>query len=147
APLGDRLSGQGASAARGQAVMMRALVKHLAVAALAVLIAGPAGATTIERVVSPGGIEAWLVREPSVPLIAINFSFVGGANEDPADKPGIAAMVADLLDEGAGDLDAKRYHERLEEHAIEITFAAGRDHFNGTMRTMREHRDLAFDML
>ena len=84
--------------------MMRALVKHLAVAALGVLIAGPAGATTIERVVSPGGIEAWLVREPSVPLIAINFGFVGGANEDPADKPGVAAMVADLLDEGAGTL-------------------------------------------
>ena len=30
-------------------------------------------ATTIERVVSPGGIEAWLVREPSLPLVALEF--------------------------------------------------------------------------
>ena len=64
---------------------------------------------TIERVVSPGGIEAWLVREPSVPLIAVDFAFRGGANQDPADKPGVANMVAALLDEGAGELDAKAF--------------------------------------
>ena len=37
--------------------------------------AAPAPATTIERVVSPGGIEAWLVHEPAVPLIAVDFRF------------------------------------------------------------------------
>ena len=69
----------------------------------------PRSATKIERVVSPGGIEAWLVREPAVPLIAIDFAFRGGANQDPADKPGVANMVAALLDEGAGELDAKAF--------------------------------------
>ena len=39
----------------------------------------PALATTIERVTSPGGIEAWLVREPSLPLIAMEFAFHGGS--------------------------------------------------------------------
>ena len=46
--------------------------------------------TTMERVVSPKGITAWLVREPSVPLIAIEFAFRGGATQDPVDKPGVA---------------------------------------------------------
>ncbi len=32
--------------------------------ALLALAAAPAGATSIERVISPGGIEAWLVRQP-----------------------------------------------------------------------------------
>ncbi len=49
----------------------------------------PAQATKIERVVSPGGIEAWLVRDPTVPLIAMDFAFLGGANQDPEDKPGV----------------------------------------------------------
>jgi len=40
-----------------------------------------AQATTIQRVVSPGGIEAWLVQDASVPLIALDFSFRGGANQ------------------------------------------------------------------
>ncbi len=119
----------------------------VALAALFVLAAGPAAATPIERVVSPGGIEAWLVREPAVPLIALDFAFLGGANEDPADKPGLAHMVASLIDEGAGDLDSNAFHERLEQHAIELGFSAGRDHFRGSLRTLSVNRDLGFDLL
>jgi zinc protease len=89
--------------------------------------AAPALATTIERVVSPGGIEAWLVREPAVPLIAVDFAFVGGAVQDPAGKAGTANLVASLLDEGAGDLDSKAFHDRLERKAIELGFQADRD--------------------
>ena len=86
------------------------LLPALAVAVLA--LATPAQATNIERVVSPGGIEAWLVREPAVPVIAMDFAFRGGANQDPADKPGVANMAASLLDDGAGDLDAKAFHQK-----------------------------------
>jgi zinc protease len=119
----------------------------LLAAALLALAAGPAAATTIERVVSPGGIEAWLVRQPSVPLVALDFAMVGGANEDPADKAGLAHLVASTIDEGAGDLDADAYHKRLEDNAIELSFSATRDHFRGSLRTLTANRDLAFDTL
>jgi zinc protease len=121
--------------------------RALLAATLLGLPAGPAAATTIERVVSPGGIEAWLVRQPSVPLVALDFAMVGGANEDPADKAGLAHMVASLIDEGAGDLDADAYHKRLEDNAIELSFSANRDHFRGSLRTLTANRDLAFDTL
>lgn len=121
--------------------------RALAVAILSAPLAWPAAATTIERVVSPSGIEAWLVREPSVPLIAMNFAFRGGASQDPADKPGLATMAAGLLDEGAGDLDSRTFHERLEAKAIELGFTAGRDHFGGSVRTLTENKDEAFDLL
>jgi hypothetical protein len=68
------------------------------------LAAAPARAVPIERVISPGGIEAWLVRQETLPLISVEFAFAGGASQDPADKPGVANMVGSLLDEGAGDL-------------------------------------------
>jgi zinc protease len=106
-----------------------------------------ASATRIERVISPGGIEAWLVQEKTVPLIAIDFAFRGGAIQDPADKPGVASMVAALLDEGAGELDAKTFHERLEAKAIQLGFSSGRDHFRGSLRTLGEHRTEAFELL
>ena len=59
-------------------------ISHRIAAAIAPLLAlampaAPASATTIERVVSASGIEAWLVREPAVPLVAIDFAFDGGA--------------------------------------------------------------------
>jgi zinc protease len=121
---------------------------RLAIAfALLVSLTSLASATKIERVISPGGIEAWLVQEKTVPLIAIDFAFRGGAIQDPADKPGVASMVAALLDEGAGELDAKTFHERLEAKAIQLGFSSGRDHFRGSLRTLGEHRAEAFELL
>jgi zinc protease len=128
--------------------LRRTLVPIAAVIALALPFASSAFASTkIERVVSPSGIEVWLVREPAVPLVSLNFSFRGGANQDPADKPGVATMISGLLDEGAGDLDANAYHERLENKAIELGFEADRDHFSGSLRTLVENVDEATDLL
>ena len=87
-------------------------------ACLLVAAAAPAAATKIDRVVSPAGIEIWLVQAPTVPLIAMDFAFRGGSSQDPADKPGLASMVAGLIDEGSGDLASKTFHERAESKAI-----------------------------
>jgi zinc protease len=125
----------------------QAAARALLAATLIVPLAWPAAATNIERVVSPSGIEVWLVREPSVPLVAMDFAFRGGSSQDPADKPGLASMTAGLLDEGAGDLDSRAFHERLEAKAIELGFTAGRDHFGGSVRTLSENTDEAFDLL
>ena len=120
-----------------------------AIGLVAALIAGTgtASAMTIEKIVSPSGIEAWLVREKAVPLVTLNYAFHGGASQDEADKAGTAHLAADMLDEGAGDIDSKTFHERLENHAIEMTFQVGRDYLHGSLRALNEHRDEAFDLL
>ena len=41
-----------------------------------------ASAMTIEKIVSPSGIEAWLVHENAVPLVTLNYAFHGGASQD-----------------------------------------------------------------
>jgi zinc protease len=124
----------------------RALIALLACAAVSVA-APAAGATSIERIVSPGGIEAWLVSDRTLPLVAVEFAFVGGADQDPLDKPGIANMATSLLDEGAGSLDANAFHDWLERKAIELSFRTGRDYLRGSLRTLSENRDDAFDAL
>lgn len=120
----------------------------LTVALLALgFAAAPARATTIERVVSPGGIKAWLVHETSVPLVTVEFAFDGGAAQDPAGKAGTANLMASLLDEGAGAFDANAFQERLDRKAVQLSFHAGRDYIRGTLRTLAENRDEAFDDL
>ena len=118
--------------------------------ALAVVVAAfpvSASATKIERIVSPRGIMAWLVQEPSVPLIAFDFAFKGGATQDPPEKPGVAAMATALLDEGAGDIESKAFHEGLEANAIEMSFTATRDYVSGSLRTLSENQKEAFEFL
>ena len=124
-------------------VLWRAGIAVLALAGFA----APALATTIERVVSPGGIEAWLVHETAVPLVTVDFAFSGGSAQDPADKAGTANLMASLLDEGAGAFDDKAFQERLDRKAVQLSFSADRDHIRGSLRTLSENRDEAFDDL
>jgi zinc protease len=127
---------------------MTRFLAALSLSAFAVVATLPAAsAMNIEKIVSPAGIEAWLVREQAVPLVSLNYSFHGGSTQDPAGKAGTANLAADLLDEGAGDLDGQTYHERLENHAIELSFQVGRDEFHGSLRSLNEHREEAFDLL
>ncbi len=114
---------------------------------LFVATALPAGATTIQKVVGSGGIEAWLVEEHSVPVIAVDFAFRGGTSQDPDDKAGLANLLSALLDEGAGDLDSTAFQQALEESSVSLSFQAGRDAFYGEMKTLTTNRDEAFRLL
>ena len=104
-------------------------------------------AAKIQHLVSPGGIEAWFVQDSTVPLIAMEYAFGGGATQDPADKPGVGNLVADLLDEGSGDLNSETFHERLDRRAIELSFSATRDYFRGSLRMLKDNKDEAYDLL
>lgn len=126
---------------------VRAALASAVTAAVFTTAVPPALALKIEVIKSPGGIEAWLVREPSVPLVAIDFAFRGGTSQDPVDKPGVANMVSALLDEGAGKYDSRAFHQALDERAVEFRFTAGRDHFRGSLRVLKEHRGEAFELL
>lgn len=131
--------------------MTDAIVPALAVATVATVAATaavrPASAIEIEKVVSPGGIEAWLVSESAVPLVSVQFAFDGGAAQDPPDRPGVANLISVLLDEGAGDIDSAAFQEKLESLAIEMSFDAGRDTFYGAMQTLTENLDEAANLL
>lgn len=115
---------------------------------LLMLAASPShAAAKIQRLVSPGGIEAWFVQDATVPLIAMEYAFAGGATQDPQGKPGVGNLVASLLDEGSGDLDSKTFHERLERRAIELSFSSTRDYFRGSLRMLKDNKDEAFGLL
>jgi zinc protease len=116
--------------------------------ALAPFTATPSrAAAKIQHLVSPGGIEAWFVQDATVPLIAMEYAFAGGASQDPPGKPGVGSLVGDLLDEGSGDLNSKTFHERLERRAIELSFSSSRDYFRGSLRMLKDTKDEAFDLL
>src|ERR1019366_1024512 len=159
--FGDRLSDQGRHAeTRGEALVTypkttspKTRARRIAFVVAACLAMAPLASTPshaaakIQHLISPGGIEAWFVQDATVPLIAMEYAFGGGATQDPADKPGVGNLVASLIDEGSGDLDSKTFHERLDRRAIELSFSSTRDYFRGSLRMLKDNRDEAFDLL
>lgn len=119
----------------------------LALVGLALAWPHAALAINIEKVTSPGGLTAWLVREHSVPVISFSFAFRAGAAMDPKGKEGLAEMVSSTLDEGAGDLESQAFQGRLEDISASLRFSAGYDRFRGSLRTLSKNRDEAFRLL
>jgi zinc protease len=107
----------------------------------------PSRASTVQKVVSKGGVEAWLVEDYAIPLIALEFAFKGGAAQDPIGKPGAATVLSGLLDEGAGAYDSEGFHRALDEYAIEMSFSADRDILTGRMQSLSRNSARAFALL
>lgn len=105
------------------------------------------GKIDIQRVVSPLGIEAWLVEEHSIPIIAVNLGFEGGAWLDEPGKEGTSQLLAILLNEGAGDLTSEAFQQIMDEQSIGLYFSASRENLTGSLSTLSANKDRAFDLL
>jgi len=59
------------------------------------------------------GLGIWTVHHPQVPVVSLMLLVRRGAAADPPAREGLAAITADMLDEGSGDRSAIEIHEAL----------------------------------
>jgi len=117
--------------------VLRSVARRLMAAILCMLAwHGFASAAEVQQVRSPGGIAAWLVQEPSLPIIAIRFAFDGGSSQELAGKEGVAGLLAAMLDQGAGHLSGAAYQKQMEKLAARISFDSDRDAFFGNFESL-----------
>lgn len=109
---------------------------------------GSGWSVPVQVVTSPGGITAWLIEDRSVPVVALNFAFLdAGSAADPPGREGLASLAAGLLTQGAGELGATEFADRLREDATSISFSAGRETVGGSMRALAANLDEAAGLL
>ncbi len=114
---------------------------------LAALLAGigfvaPAQAQVeIQSVTSAGGIEAWLVEDTSIPFVAIDLWFAGGASIDDPETRGAVYLMTALLEEGAGDRNATEFAETLEGLAASFSQDIYRDEVVISIQMLSQNRD------
>lgn len=107
----------------------------------------PAAAMNIQKIKSPGGIEAWLVEEHGVPLLSLRYAFDGGSSQDPVGKEGLANFITAMMDEGAGDIKSEDYQERMEDIAMRMSYDDSKDSLYGSFETLTKNRDKAVELL
>ena len=111
-------------------------------ALLVLILALPARAElAIQTVTSPGGISAWLVESRDIPFVALELQFRGGTSLDPEGQEGAVNLMAALIEEGAGDLDARAFAAAAEDLAASFRFSAGRDSVSVSARFLTEARE------
>ncbi|WP_424987248.1 M16 family metallopeptidase [Microbulbifer sp. S227A] len=114
----------------------------------ALVIALPAWAEVkVQEVTSPAGINAWLVEDHSIPFTALELRFRGGTSLDAPDKRGAVYLMTALIEEGAGDLDARAHARAVEALAASFRYDASDDAVSVSARFLSENRDAALALL
>ncbi len=120
---------------------------RLFIAFALMIVALPARAIDIQEITSPGGIDAWLVQENSIPFVAVELVFDGGATLDLPGKRGATNLMMALIEEGSGDLDARGFQEAREGFAASFSFRAYDDSVSVSAVVLTENRQEAMALL
>ncbi|MBI2189642.1 MAG: insulinase family protein [Acidobacteria bacterium] len=91
---------------------------------------GPDPAFRFPRVVRHrlgNGLDVRTVEHHTVPVVSCVLLVHGGAGADPPDEEGLAALTADMLDEGTGDLSAIEVSEAFARIGAEYDVDIGPD--------------------
>jgi zinc protease len=67
----------------------------------------------LEKSTLPNGVRVWTARHEQVPLVSLILLLRCGAAADPPAAHGLAAVTADMLDEGSGDRSAIEVHQAI----------------------------------
>jgi len=81
----------------------------------------------------PNGLRIWTIEQPGLPVTALIALVPAGAASDPSDRPGLAALTGDMLDEGAGGRSALDLQEALGRIGASLDTEVGAD---ATMLTL-----------
>jgi zinc protease len=105
----------------------------------------PAKAAPPMQEVSWRDVSAWLVTDHSLPLITVEMNWHGGTAGEA--QAGLTMLMARLMNEGAGDLDAQGFQKAMADKAISLGFNANHDDVSATLRCLSRYRATCFALL
>jgi len=101
----------------------------------------------IEKTTLANGLRVWTVYHPQVPVIAFDLLVRRGASADPPGKDGLAALTADMLDEGSGERSAIEMHESLARLGAQFDTDIGSDALSVSVTVLSRFAGRALSLL
>lgn len=93
------------------------------------------------------GLRVLTVEHHGVPLVSFLALLPVGAASDPRERPGLAAVTSDMLDEGSGGLDAIELHESLGRIGGHLDSEIGSDATMLTLTSLARYADRGIGLL
>jgi zinc protease len=100
-----------------------------------------------ERVVLDNGLTLIIMPRRDVPLIAFSVVLRGGGLGDPNGKPGVASLVAGLLEKGADERNAYQFADAVEGVGGSFSASAGSEAISAHGQFLARDRDLMLELL
>lgn len=123
------------------------MIRRLVVLLFACLLVGPATALNVKTLDTVQGVPVWFAEDHSVPIIALSASFPAGASYDPSGKSGLAALAANMLNEGASNLASDAFQTALAAKGIKLEVRCDRDYAVVSLVVLSSNAKEAFRLL
>ncbi|MCX6552023.1 MAG: pitrilysin family protein [Acidobacteria bacterium] len=95
----------------------------------------------------PNGLQVVVVQHHEQPSVSVRILVGAGSAQDPGGKPGIANMVASLLDQGTTTRSAKQIAEAVDTIGGQVRIGAGTDLTFAYITVLKDSFAAGFDML
>ncbi len=95
----------------------------------------------------PNGLPVVIVVRDEQPAISIRVIVRAGPAQDPSDKPGVASMVAALLDQGTASRTAQQVADAIDTAGGDLETGVGRDLSYVNVTVMKDGLDLGMSLL
>ena len=101
----------------------------------------------IHRTTLANGLRICAVEHHQVPLVAVLALVPVGASADPPERPGLAAITGDMLDEGSADRSALDVHEALGRIGAQLDLDVGHDATVLGLTTLERYLDRGLELV
>ncbi len=92
------------------------------------------------------GLRVWLISSKMVPLVNLSLVIRSGSSWDPPGKEGLAALTADMLDEGAGKRGPLEIADEIDFLGAELSVDAQKEHIAISLEVLRRNLDPALEI-
>jgi predicted Zn-dependent peptidase len=92
------------------------------------------------------GIPVHLFRRHELPLVELRAIFDSGSVRDSADQAGLAALTAEMLDEGAGSRNAVEFAQTVDQLGATLSFKTQREYTLGSLSVLRRNFEPALGL-
>ncbi len=93
------------------------------------------------------GLGLWTLTRDRLPVVSVVLMLPAGAVLDPADRPGLASITGDMLDEGSGDRSAIQMQEALARLGAELDTDIGPDAVTVSLTLLGQHLQAGLRLL
>jgi zinc protease len=93
------------------------------------------------------GLRVAVVENHELPLVYVQVVFNTGGWTDPVDRPGLASVSVDMLNEGAGGMSAAELSGALRKLATSLGTGAGLDGATVSMSCLRKNLEPSLDLM
>jgi predicted Zn-dependent peptidase len=101
----------------------------------------------IQRAELSNGAKIILLEKHNVPIAQLNLVVRNGYASDPADRIGLASMAADMMDEGAGGLDALQLADEIDFLGARLSIFPGGHQTTVALHTPVSRLDAALELM